>query len=289
MTASAPRRLWTWAGLILAAVTALVAVQVGLAAAGERKATRIAAAEGLDLRYQAGPLALEPLGPLGAGFDVTREGMALLAPTAGGLAGIGADGGPEILSLKTRGLAGFALDGQDNLITVAGGFLGRLTETGEALEAVPLPYDDARLAGSVHDGAVYLYGGRDGDWRLYRFWENGRFEVLLSSPQPLVGVADTGSAVYVATARAIHRLGGDGARPVFRAPAAPGWGPITSVAVTPDGQVLFATPHRVWIVAAGGAASLINDAGGQIRLRGGRVHVFDPERRLLFSFAPRKG
>ena len=139
MTASSPRRLRNWTGFVLAAAIVLVAVQVGLAAAGERKATRVAAAEGLDLRYQAGPLGLERLGPLGAGFDVTRDGVALLAPTVGGLAGIGADGGGDILPVKTRGLASFALDGRDNLITVSGGFLGRLTETGEALEAVPLP------------------------------------------------------------------------------------------------------------------------------------------------------
>jgi hypothetical protein len=35
-----------------------------------------------------------------------------------------------------------------------------------------------------------------------------------------------------------------------------------------------------------GAVSIVNDAGGTLRLRAGRLYVLSPGRRMLFSLAP---
>lgn len=270
----------TAGAVVLAILTILVA---GLAAL-DLRATRVSVAEGLDLRIQATPSAVARLGLVKTDFDIDGQGTAFFAPSSGGLGAIDASGRPHRHGLDGKPLTSLALDQRGDLLTIAGGFLGRINADGSVLQAAPLPYDDARLSRSVHGGAILLYGSYGGQWGLYRFWENGRFDSLLASPERIVAATDTGSAVYLATPGTIVRLGGDGARTLFRGPASADWGPITSLAVTLDGQVLFATPAKLWVLTRSGlAASLINDAGGQIRFRDGRIHLFDPRRRLLLS------
>jgi hypothetical protein len=275
-------------GLVVLAAAVLFAAQVAFTAVAERKAMRVAAARIVSVRHYAGPLAVQRLGRLGRDFDATASG-ALILRTQDGLVALRPGGGVEVLPSKGPAADSFALDTQDNLLTVAGGYFGRLTEAGEALPAVPLPYDDARLARSIHPGAVYLFGGGGGEQRLYRFWDTGNFEVLLASPTPIVGVADTTQAVYVAGADRVVRLDGRGAVTVFRIPPESGLGPIVSVAALADGQVLVSTAGQIFAIGGGAAATLVNDSGGELRARGDRVYVLDRTRGLIYALDPASG
>lgn len=276
-------------GVALAAAV-LLAGQVAFTAASERKVMSVAAARIVSVRHYAGPLAIQRLGRLGRDFDATASGTLILR-VENRLVALRPDGGVQVLPSKGPAADSFALDTGDNLLTVAGGYFGRLTEAGEALPAVPLPYDDARLARSIHPGAVYLFGGRGGEQRLYRFWDTGNFEVLLASPTPILGVTDTAKAVYVAEADRVVRLDGRGAVPVFRIPSGSELGPIVSVAATADGQVLVSTASHVFAIGGGAAATLVNDSGGELRARGDRVYVLDRTRGLIYALDPaaRKG
>jgi hypothetical protein len=275
-------------GLVVLAAAILFTAQVVFTAASERKAMSVAAAKVVSVRPYAGPLAVQRLGRLGRDFDATASGTLILR-VENRLVALRPDGGVQALPTKGPAADSFALDTQDNLLTVAGGYFGRLTEAGEALPAVPLPYDDARLARSIHPGAVYLFGGGGGEQRLYRFWDTGNFEVLLASPEPMVGVTDTARAVYVASADRVMRLDGRGAVIVFRIPPGSDFGPIVSVAATADGQVLVSTASQVFAIGGGAAATLVNDSGGELRARGDRVYVLDRTRGLIYALDPSPG
>ncbi|KQY27481.1 hypothetical protein ASD21_15730 [Caulobacter sp. Root1455] len=272
-------------GVVVLAAAAVFAAQVVFTAAAERKAMSVAAARIVSVRHYAGPLAVERLGRLGRDFDATASGTLILR-VEHGLVALRPDGGVDALPAKGPTADSFALDTQDNLLTVAGGYFGRLTEAGEAQPAVPLPYDDARLARSIHPGAVYLFGGGGGEQRLYRFWDTGNFEVLLASPTPILGVTDTAQAVYVAGADRVVRLDGRGAVTVFRIPPGAGLGPIVSVAATAGGQVLVSTANQVFAIGGGAAATVVNDSGGELRARGDRVYVLDRTRGLIYALDP---
>jgi len=74
---------------------------------------------------------------------------------------------------------------------------------------------------------------------------------------------------------------------VFAAAPYP-WGPIDSICASPDGQQLFfSTPERVYTLGEGKALSIVNNSGGSIRLRAGRLYVNDRRRRLLYRLTPK--
>lgn len=178
-----------------------------------------------------------------------------------------------------------ALDRSGDMLGVAGGYLGALDETDRFSQALPLPYPEMRVAASSDPGVLFLFGGRDGDFRLYGLLDDGRIQVLLQSNQPLVGAAGGRAAVYAATATAILEVEAGRPTVLFRTP--PDFaGPITSLAVGRDGLVFFATAARVYALLGPNAVSIVNDAGGSIRTAGSALYVLDPNRRLLVRLTP---
>jgi len=50
--------------------------------------------------------------------------------------------------------------------------------------------------------------------------------------------------------------------------------------------VFIATADRVYAALAGNAVSIVNDSGGALRWRDGRLYVLDPIRRLVYALSP---
>src|SRR5579859_895423 len=88
----------------------------------EREATALALPSGLAADIQAGPASLKPLGDLAADFDVTRAGRVILG-AGKGLTVLQA-GAVRRLLLDVP-IESFALDADDNLLTVSAGYFGR--------------------------------------------------------------------------------------------------------------------------------------------------------------------
>jgi len=243
----------------------------------------------LSVDYLLTPDEALSLQDLGQDFDVSSTGGVFLRSgtrliCAGRPPG---ERAPAVLDLRTQCPQSFAIDSRDTLLAVHEGFLAKLEENGDFADAIPLPFDNARLAHSIHDGAVYLFEGSEDDHRLYRFLEDGTFQILLKSDAPIVGVGDSGTDVYVATPSLVLRLAPGSPVCVFKAPDTAQWGPIVSLAVSPDsGLLFFSTSQRVYALQQGVALSIINNAGGTLRVRGDKLYVMDRKRHLLLAFSP---
>jgi hypothetical protein len=276
----------------LAAIAAVVAVVAVAGRLGDeladRDATAVAAIGGARLEHRMGPRDFDALGsPIARDFGVTPSG-AIVFQAGGGLRVIDTTSGSRTTDVMLAGAApdSFSLDPRGMMLTVADGYFGMLDESGESVRGVPLPYRDARLAPSVHEGATYLFGGSAEHYRLYRFIDDGTFQVLLESAVPIVAAADNETMTFAATASAILRIQESTPEVLFKAPTDGFEGPIRSMAVTADGIVMFATDVKVYALLGSNALSIVNNAGGSLRLRDGVLYVLDPTRRLLFSIRP---
>jgi hypothetical protein len=283
---TAHRRRWPWVVLVLLVVAA-AALAVGAVRQQQRSA--VAANAALDLTFIAPSGALARLGELAPDFDVDSRGNVLLVPQSGGLAMIDDDGALDSEPAGNRRFDSAAFDG-DTILGTSGGYFGRLNAAGLFDEGVPLPYNAARLFRTVDPGTVYLVGQYQGEWRIYRFAEQGKYRIVLASIEPIVAVADGPRAVWAATPARVLKLDATGAHAAFVAPKGPGFGAITGLAISPNGDPIIATDHAVWIANARGEAdTLVNDAGGELRQRGQRTYVLDRKRGLLFYFADKRG
>ncbi len=180
----------------------------------------------------------------------------------------------------------FTLDLDDTMFGIVAGYFGKQDASGRFSRAIPQHGDDGQLAPSSVEGTVYLFGPEDGDYRLYRFLSFGEIQVLLASSVPIVAVADRGGAVFVATETKILRLAQDTPDVLFHVPDDDFGGPIRSLAVSDDGVVFFSTDAMVHVLLASGSISVINNAGGELRWRGGALFVLDPNRQLLLRLTP---
>jgi len=275
--------------IVLAVIAALVVVALasGLSKAfADRDATAVAAIDGAHVEQVMEPRDFARFGsPIARDFGVTPSG-AIVFQASGRLRVI--DRASRISEVVLAGVApdSFSLDPRGTMLTVADGYFGTLNESGQIVPAIPLPYRDAHLAPSVHEGATYLFGGSPGHYRLYRFIDDGTFQVVLESEEPIVAAADNAKMTFAATATAILRIKAHTPEVLFKTPADGFAGPIQSLAVTADGIVLFATDTKVYALLGTNALSIVNNAGGSLRLRDGVLYVLDPARRLLFSIHP---
>jgi hypothetical protein len=92
--------------------------------------------------------------------------------------------------------------------------------------------------------------------------------------------------MIAATASTIMRIKAGTPEILFRAPSDEFAGPIRSVAVAEDGVIIFATDTKVYALLGPNALSIVNDAGGTLRVRDGVLYVLDPHRKVLFSLVP---
>ena len=270
---------------------ALLAVLVALFALAYREADResrlsvVHAARAGTVRHLLGPSDFPP-GVIAGDFGVANEDTVVLlvdgrlhvAETLGAAE-------PRMREIEVQGTQprSFTLDAQGELLAVANGYFGALDAEGRIGEAVPLPDAGMRLAPSTRAGAAYLFGGAGQEWRLYRFLADGSLQIVMQSDQRIVAVADVGEEIYVATTRAILRI-----RPVepellFAVPD--GWA-MRSLAAGADGQLFFATDAKVYALIGPDAISVVNDAGGSLRVHEDALYVLDPRRRLLFDLRP---
>jgi hypothetical protein len=289
MTAETKRKILRGGKVVAAILVVYAVVEIGLTARALRQATQIAHLDGLNIEYLLSPLEFKALGELTPDYDVTSDGVIVLS-SADRLWGVTpAAGGAMVANWGSQGgvPTSLAVDEDDTLLAITGGFFGLLGDDGELSRALPLPYDNARLARSRSGGAAYLFGGAKDNFRLYRFLEDGTLQVLLQSSDEIVAVADFGQEIYVATATAILQLRQGQPVVLFKAPDVPDWGPIISLVASPDPDLLFfATPSQVYAFSKNAARSVVYDSGGMLRLRADKLYVMDRTRGVLFAVKP---
>lgn len=242
--------------------------------------------QGIDVSYILTPrraAAFTP--PFSRDFDVTSSGNIIIGDGEA-LLELESDGGAltvDKVSGEVHAPDSFALD-EDAVLTIAGNYFGQFDE-GEYSKAVPLPVNGMRLAPSSNAGTVYLFGG-DGivSRRLYAMHRNGQFEVLVELPEAVTAATDSHVSAFVATASEIYRVKGHVLQLVIRLPE--NSQPVVSLAASPDDKILyFATPYRVYALHGLAALSIVNDAGGVLRMKGGKLYLWDQSRSLLVGLA----
>ena len=129
-------------------------------------------------------------------FGVTKDGDVLLLSDDGVIA-LQNGKPPELLDATNTMPSSLAVDAQGNLLTIADGYLGMVTSSGEIIHSIPLPYDTVTLAPSSIPGAVYMFGGQGKGYRLYRILDDGTLQILFESSDPIISVADSQGEVYV--------------------------------------------------------------------------------------------
>lgn len=283
-----PRRIVAGVAIVVG-LAGVVVFGIGLSEAlAVRNGTAVTAIGSARIEQMLGPRDFAALGgPIGRDLGVTHGG-AVVFQTGAVLRVVDPASAP-LPAVQPIALSAvpdsFALDPSGTMLTVSGGYFGMLDENGDLVQGIPLPSPDVQLAPSVHEGATYLFGKSGDHHRLYRFIDDGTLQVLLESGQPIVAAADSETAMFAATSSAILRIKAGTPETLFTAPEDFA-GPIRSLAVTADGIVLFATGARVYALLGPDALSIVNDAGGSIRVRDGALYVLDPARQLLFRLRP---
>jgi hypothetical protein len=275
--------------LVLAIVIVYALVRVGRYASEAREASSIVTIGTLNLEYVIDPTdARWHAAPFGQDFDVTSSSTVVLR-NGNFLYEIRQPFGKGAFSaIKVNGAVpdSFAVDNDDVLLTVAGGYFGMLDETGATVDAVPLPDASMHLAHSALDGVVYLYGGEGSDHRLYSFGDNGAIRILLQLDEPIIAVADNHRSIYVATATRIFRVR-DNQLSLLLKLSHDEEGPIRSLAAALDDDLLFfSTDSRVYAFRGDAALSIVNNSGGSLRLRGDTLYVLDDARGVVFALRP---
>lgn len=280
------------AGRLLVILCVVVALLIGwrllvvwIRAAEDNTADKVRVMKGVEVNYLLTPKRTASFAPpFGRDFDVAASGNIIIADS-GSLLELEPDG-QTLTAAKVNGDIpapdSFALDDGEVLLTIAGDYFGQLDE-GEYSRAVPLPVKGMRLAPSANAGTVYLFGGEGVvSRRLYAMHRDGKFNVLVDLPEAVTAVADTQHAIYVATASEIYRVQGPVLQLVIRLPE--NTQPVVSLAASADDKLLyFASPRRVYALHGLAAISIVNDAGGMLRMRNGNLYLWDQARSLLVS------
>jgi hypothetical protein len=276
---------------------AIVVLLVGLAlvgwtayfANGIRHDTQILAVSTATVHYVVDPTdATFKTASYGPDFDVT-SGNGVVLSIADHLFEIHAPfEAANMAPVKVVGVApsSFALDNDDDLLTITDGYFGMLDEHGESVDAVPLPYENMRLARSTLPGVVYLYGGASGNFRVYSFAEDGSFRILVEIEEPIVAVTDNTSSIYIATASGLYRIAEGHLTRLLDASDGELGGPIVSAAVSADDVLFFATAQRVYALKDAGALGIVDNSGGALRWRDDILYVEDGERGLVYTVQP---
>jgi len=176
----------------------------------------------------------------------------------------------------------FALDEGTTVLAISGQFFGQL-DAAEYSRAVPLPSRGMHLAPSTNAGTVYLFGGEGrSSHLLYAVHRDGQLTILAELTDSIIAAADTQHAVYIATNREIYRVRGNKLELLIRLPE--NIGQLISLAAAADDKVLyFSSESRVYALRGLAAISIVNNAGGVLRIRKGKLYFWDPARKLLVT------
>jgi hypothetical protein len=292
MALQTPQKIFLGVGAA-AALVFCVAVVAGFSDAfADRDQTAVATIGTAHVEQILGPRVFDGLGgPIGPDFGVTSAGAQppAVALSVGGVLRVedSLDALPRTrkITVAASQPSSFALDTDGTMLAVADGYLGVLDQNGVVAHSLPLAFDGMRLAPSTRPGFIYLFGGANDDFRLYRLVADGTLQVVLQSKEPIVAAADNGDDIYAATPTRILRLKAGAPDILFKTPDDFA-GPIRSLAVTDDGMVIFSTDAKVYALLGPNALSIVNDAGGFVRVREGALYVLDPARKLLFRLTP---
>jgi hypothetical protein len=279
---------------LASAAAILLILMVIWQAASEAPVTSVRTLAGTDVTHLVTPRHLEDLelAPAPGQFDVTSAGNVLML-SGGQIYEIESTPRAVVADAVSDAMGkidSFALDRGDVMLTIAGRYFGQIETDGLPSQAFPLPSPDMQIAASVARGNVYLFGGRGSSaQRLYALGSSGRIEILAELPDPIVAVADSRDAVYVATADAIYRLTSETAAARVQVDTAELGGPLVSVAATADDKTLFfATASQIFATRGDAAVTLVSNAGGVIRWRDDRLFVWDGQRQLVLALAFRR-
>ncbi|MGD0722100.1 MAG: hypothetical protein ABR970_13770 [Roseiarcus sp.] len=280
------RRLATF---LIGAAAAYFVARVLLAyprVAAEAAASAPTASAAATIAPLLGPGDFAALGDrIGPDFGVTADG-AIAFSAGGALHALARGGRTQTIDIDGDPPESFVVDASGPMLGIVDGYLGLLGEDRRFGAARPLPKAPMRLAPSVRPGVFYLSGGAAGDYRLYRFIDDGALQLLMASHEPIVDAADSARDVYAATASEILKIRAGQPDVLFHAPDDDFGGPIRSLAVAEDDLVLFSTDTKVYALLGGAAISIVNDAGGILRIRGDALYVLDPKREILFALRP---
>lgn len=171
----------------------------------------------------------------------------------------------------------------NTLLGIRSFHLGDLTPKGFE-EAVPLPCLGMRLAPSLVPGRVYLFGGSPNiARRAYCIRSDGTLEILAELPAEVVAIADSGGGnIYLAMSHEILHWTKEAIGLTLRLPS--GWPPIQGLAADWDNRTLFFSAGRkVYLVRRSMVVTVVEDAGGSLRWRRGKLYLLDSQRRLLVA------
>jgi hypothetical protein len=276
--------------LAAAAFGSVVAFIVGDALL-EAPATAVRVLEDTEVTHLLTPSQLQALElqPRPGELDVTAAGNILML-SAGQIHEIEKTDRSIVADRKGKppgNIESFALDRGNAVLTIAAQHFGQLEDDGSSSQAFPLPSPDMKIAASAIAGHVYLFGGTGASARrLYALDEDGGIDIIAELPDPIVAVADSLVAVYVATTDVIYRLTPKNA--VIRLSVKPETlgGPLYSLAASEDDKTLFfSTASQVFALQGSGAITLVDNAGGTLRWRTNRLFVWDHHRRLIFTLS----
>lgn len=285
MAARGGRRV-KWLLAILGSALLVAVVILGVTTWQIRRSTAVTRLGALAITYYLPPDGLTALGPVQPDFGVAGSGDIFLQ-TGKGLVDVAPDGAMSLVRAPGRpAITSLAIGADDAMLTIAGDYLGNLNAQGVPVLGAPLPYPGARVAASARPGMVYLFCRVPWGWRAYRFFESGTFQKLYQFDVPVVSIADTKDALYIASARLVVKVSKSGGEMVFRLPDDQPKTAITSIAAGADGLLFVATAASIYAVAGHGALTIVNDSGGEIRWRNGALYVHDPQRRLLYAVKP---
>jgi hypothetical protein len=270
--------------VIASVVAAFVACFATFFALDAVHSTNISVLQGMHVDYRVSPPETRS-GRLSDELEVTPDGIAIVRSN-GHLLQITPEGLVKSLDLDRAGISSYAVDTNDTMLTISHGYLGKLSQDGDSVHAIPLPNGDSHLAHSQRDGVVYLYTGNEGAYDVYAFAEAGSYESLLHSDERVVDVSDNAADVFVATPHRVIRVTQSGGDQVFAVQDSASVGQIISIAAAPDGTLFVSTPTRVYAVIGLVAISIINDSGGRLQLRGDQLYVLDSRRQMLYVVSP---
>ncbi len=174
----------------------------------------------------------------------------------------------------------YTIDQDGALLTVSGYFFGQMEEASFS-KVLPLPTLGMLVKTSIYPGTVYLFGGvKNENNRLYAIHRDGNFTIIVELPDPIVSVTDTKDIIYLATNNEIYSVSPKSVNVVIRLPE--NSDPITSIEVSPDNEILYyATANKVFALHGLAALSIVNNAGGFLRLRGEKLYLWDSQQKIL--------
>ena len=217
------RRLVLRAGAMAAGILFVLFLSALAGRLSERNRTVIAAIQTAHVRHILGPQDIDSLGSnIAPDSDVSTEHAVVFS--AGGVLRVVQDvdaARPRPVDVEIQGEQPqtIALAPDDSMLGIAGGYFGALDRNGQLTQSVPMPFNDMRLAPSVHPGAVYLLAAPARTHEPTVFSTTARCRSCFNQTSQLWQWPITKAGSLPPPPREFLRCGGDARRAVYGARA----------------------------------------------------------------------